>query len=98
MTINAIRDQDGNIIHACAVASFPLPQTHWVYGDMVEPVLLTDSELSDGLRLKIREAMKYTIQACTSQGSDTDFDPDAMCQTLECALFGTVSRELLSNP
>lgn len=89
MNIHELRDEDGNVIHACATASFPLPNDHWIYKEPVEPTQLSDvdSELAHDLRLKIREALKYSIQVCTSRGKDMDFDPDAMWMTLENALF-----------
>ena len=94
MQIHELRDEDGNIIHACATASFPLPDDHWIYSEPVEPspVSDTESELSQELRLKVREALKYTIQVCTSRGKNTDFDPDAMWMTLEKTLFSGVNR------
>lgn len=67
------------------VVSFPLPSDHWVYDD---PVLPPAVELSPEVLLNIREAMKYTIQVCTSRGKDADFDPDAMWMTLEHTLSG----------
>ena len=89
MQIHELRDENGNVIHACATASFPLPTNHWIYAERVRPQAISDteSELSNELRVKVREALKYTIQACTSGGKDEDFDPDAMLMTLEHTLF-----------
>ena len=91
MQIHELRDESGNVIHACATAAFPLPEDHWIYQEPseVSPLSETDlpNELRDAVRLSIREAMKYTIQVCTRRGKDMDFDPDAMCQTIEHTLF-----------
>jgi hypothetical protein len=87
--IHVAKDCDGNVVHAFATASFALPSDHWIYGEPVEPQPLgdRDSEASHELRLKIREALKYTIQVCTNRGKDSDFDPDAMWMSLESVLF-----------
>jgi hypothetical protein len=89
MTIHELRDEAGNVIHACATASFPLPADHWIYAEPVQPAAISDtqSELSRELRLKVRDALKYTIQVCTSRGKDMDFDPDAMWMAMEHTLF-----------
>ena len=89
MQIHELRDENGNVIHACATASFPLPSDHWIYSEPIEPSPISDteSELSHELRLKVRDALQYTIQVCTSHGKDMDFDPDAMCMTLVHTLF-----------
>lgn len=90
MQVHELRDESGKVIHACAVGSFPLPADHWIYQETEQPLGISDveSELSQELRLKVRDALKYTIQACTSRGKDMDFDPDAMWMTLEHTLFG----------
>lgn len=69
--------------------AFPLPTDHWIYQeqDQPAPIDTSGSEESHALRLKIREALKYTISVCTSRGKDMDFDPDAMWMTLEHTLF-----------
>ena len=91
MKIHELRDESGNVMHACATASFPLPNDHWIYQEPSQPSPVSDieSELSHELRLKVRDALKYTIQVCTSRGNDADFDPDAMWMTLEHTLFGS---------
>jgi len=90
MMIKELRDEAGDVIHACATASFTIPKDHWIYDEPVRPTAIsyTESELLQELRLKIRNALKYTIQICTSRGNNTDFDPDAMYMTLEHTLFG----------
>lgn len=90
MTIHQLTDESGEVIHACATASFPLPEDHWIYQDPTEiPQPLNDP--SDELRSKLRNALKYTIQVCTQHGQDPDFDPDAMLATFEHQLFGYVA-------
>lgn len=85
MKIHEVKDENGNVIHGFATASFPLPADHWIYEEPVQPQSI--GGIKHELRLKIREALKYTIQACTSQGADKDFDPDAMLLTMDNVLF-----------
>lgn len=89
MQIRELKDENGNVIHACAVASFPLPNDHWVYQEPNQPVAIgsVNSEELKELRARIREALMYTIQVCTSNGKDFDFDPDAMLLTIDNVLF-----------
>lgn len=84
MNLRMLIDENGEIVHACATASFPLPTDHWIYQTPSEP---SDTKLPNELRSKVREAMKYTIQVCTSNGKDNDFDPDAMLLCMENLLF-----------
>jgi len=90
MTIHKLRDEAGNVIHACATASFPLPDNHWIYSEPVEPEFYLD--LPDGEQANIEEktwnALKYAIQICTNRGKDSDFDPDAMLMAFRNTLFG----------
>jgi hypothetical protein len=95
MQIHELKDENGNVVHGFATASFPLPADHWIYEEPVQPQAIGGIEHE--LRVKIREALKYTIQVCTSQGKDEDFDPDAMLLTLDNVLFSretSVSAEL----
>lgn len=89
MQIHELKDGNGDVVHACATASFPLPADHWIYEEPVQPEAISElnSALSQLLRLKIKEALKYTLQVCTLQGKDSDFDPDAMWLTLDNVLF-----------
>ena len=86
MVLNVLRDESGNVVHACAVVSLPLPAGHWIYGEPVQPSVV-EGDLPPDFRLKLRDALRYTLQVCTSRGKD-DFDPDAVCMTLEVTLFG----------
>lgn len=90
MTIHELRDSAGNVIHACATASFPLPSDHWVYQEPVEPehfLQLPDNEQAN-VEQKSQEALKYAIQVCTNRGMDSDFDPDALLMAFRNTLFG----------
>lgn len=90
MQIHELRDEDGNVIHACATASFPLPDDHWIYQEPVDPesCLHIQSDERSIVERKMKDALKYTIQVCTSRGKDMDFDPDAMWLTFRNTLFG----------
>jgi len=87
MVLKVLKDEAGNVIHACAVGSFPLPAGHWIYGEPVQPSAI-DDDLPPDVRSKLRDALRYTLQVCTSRGKD-DFDPDAVCMTLENTLLGS---------
>jgi hypothetical protein len=84
---NLIKTPDG----FAGVVSIPLPKSHWIYQEHGEPPapLKTDS-IEDRMQLeaKIKEAVKYAVQASTMSGKDMDFDPDAMVQNFMVALFG----------
>ena len=89
MQIHELKDENGNVVHACATTSFPLPADHWIYEEPVQPKAISElnSALSQSLRLRIKEALRYTLQVCTSQGKDADLDPDAVWLTLDNVLF-----------
>lgn len=87
MGLRVLKDEAGSVIHACAVDSFPLPAGHWIYGEPVQPSAI-DGYLPPDSRLKLRDALRYTLQVCTSRGKD-DFDPDAVCMTFENTLLGS---------
>ena len=84
MTIHELRDENGNVIHACATASLPLPKDHWIYqkSPKLDPLPGITTELLKPIRERIKDALKHTIIVCTNNGRDMDFDPDAMCMTL----------------
>lgn len=98
MTVHELRDEDGNVIHACATASFPLPGDHWIYKEPVEPEVfleLPDKERAN-VEQKTQDALKYAIQVCTNQGKDNDFDPDAMLMKFRTTLFG-IGRSIVAT-
>ena len=82
INIHELRDESGNVIHACATASFPLPKDHWVYDKPVEPPI-RKGELTRDI---LQETMRYAIQVCTKCGTE-DFDPDALCMAVEHTLI-----------
>ena len=97
MVVHELRDEAGNVIHACATASFPLPADHWIYQEPVEPEFvleLPDSEQAN-IEQKTHEALKYAIQVCTSCGKDNDFDPDALLMAFRKTLFG-IGKNIVS--
>ncbi len=78
---------------AFMITSTPLPKDHWLYeeADNKLPKCILTSEIvqdSEKLKYLIRTAGKYAIKACTNNGKDMDFDPDAMLQHLVLALMG----------
>lgn len=85
--IHELRDEEGNVVHACATASLPLPEDHWIYEEAGEPPRFDwlDNPL---WRAKLREAAKYAVRASTNSGKDTDFDPDAMVQNFIIGMCG----------
>lgn len=85
MTIQELRYESDNVIHACATASFPLPKDHWIYDKPAEPPI-RKGELTRDI---LQEAMRYAIQVCTKNGTE-DFDPDALCMTVEHMLVNRV--------
>lgn len=82
---HVLKDEHGNVLHACMTASFPLPKDHWIYAEPVEPEVVL--ELPENIQSKVLDALRYTIQVCTSLGKDMDFDPDAVCMTMRHTLF-----------
>ena len=90
VTQHVLTDDKGDVLHVCMTASFSLPSDHWIYLEPVEP--LDKVDLSDELRAKILDSLRYTIQVCTSRGKDPNFDPDAMCATMILSLSGVFSR------
>jgi len=67
---------------------------HWVMqpGDNISPPALAQCHsmrFSRALtRDELRRAARFAIRAATSNGTILDFDPDALIQNLEYALFG----------
>jgi hypothetical protein len=87
---------------ACFVGNMPLPKTHWIYKPSEEleqacvPVIpTTDTVVQEAFREQLRKevskAVKRSLNICTHQGTDMDFDPDAVVQTLLVELLGKSS-------
>lgn len=62
------------------VASFPLPETHWLY--QRDP----DGFIGDPPTGTVRDAARWAVKAATDGGRISDFDPDAMVQNFLYAL------------
>lgn len=77
-------------------ASLPLPPDHWLYAprpdgwdserdcfpDRPHPILTHEQ------REQVVAAVRYAIRAATNNGTETDFDPDALVQNAVVALCG----------
>lgn len=82
-----------------AVISYPLPKDHWMLKDPdgfnVPPMPLRMGE-NDFLLYKnrrwwadaLKEAGKYAVRCATLNGTDMDFDPDALLQCLVVGMIG----------
>jgi len=80
---------------AFAVASLPLPATHWIYEDTGEPpapwgTLAVCEQVE--VRTAVQAALRYAIKGATMNGRETDFDPDALVQNMMVGLFGYCER------
>lgn len=84
-----VRLPDGS---GCFVASFPLRKSHWIYAegdnDPPMPMRIGVGPERKELEAQIRAAAKYAIRAATMKGTEMDFDPDAMVQSLIIGLLG----------
>jgi hypothetical protein len=77
-------------------ASFPLPDDHWIYAlksdrwdndrncvsDTPQPIL------DHSFQPAIVNAVRWAIRNATMNGRDSDFDPDALVQSVVYALCG----------
>lgn len=73
------------------VASFSLPEDHWLYQSIEEspaPFKMGISDERDRMRVLITEAARYAIQGATLSGKATDFDPDALVQNFIIGMLG----------
>lgn len=86
------------------MASFPLPQDHWLYAPHEyesgadEPKELLAPILTHALRTEVVSAIRYAIRGATMCGKETDFDPDALVQNAVYALCGPYSSVALATP
>ena len=84
-------------------ASLPLPRDHWLYAPRVEgwdsvrecspdlpQPILNNSHLA-----AVRAAVQYAVRAATMQGTEPDFDPDALVQSACYALCGPAGGAVL---
>ncbi len=83
---------------AVSTASFPLPETHWLYAPrqympgFEEPVELPTPVLTHADRDRVIAAIRYAVRSATMCGKETDFDPDALVQNAVYALCGPYPR------
>ena len=89
---NVTRLPDGS---AFAIASFPLPDSHWLYAPREyaegadEPKELPRPILSHTEhREAVVAAIRYAVRGATMCGKELDFDPDALVQNAVYALCG----------
>ena len=73
--------------------SFPLPKGHWLYKkkENKPPMrfrLGTDHPEHDAWERSIREAARFAVRSATMNGTDNDFDPDAMVQMFIIGMIG----------
>lgn len=80
---------------AFAVASYPLPNDHWLYAERTyqdgtdEPDELPKPILNHSEHAEIvKAAVRYAIRGATMCGKENDFDPDALVQNAVYALCG----------
>ena len=88
------------------MASLPLPKDHWLYAPRAEG---WDSErecspevpqpiLTHAVRAQVQAAIRYAVRAATMQGTDMDFDPDALVQNATYALCGPFGGAQIAAP
>lgn len=87
-----------------AVMSIPLSKEHWIYEPEGAPFVAPpmpfrmgrgESVTINGVTMsrhevshKIASAARYAVKAATMNGTEMDFDPDALIQNLMVGLFG----------
>jgi hypothetical protein len=77
-------------------ASFPLPNTHWLYAPSVEgwneergcSIELPEPILTHEQREAVITAVRYAVRGATMRGTLPDFDPDALVLNAVVALCG----------
>lgn len=88
---------------AFANGSFPLPADHWLYAPRCEE---WDSErdtsadtptpiLTDDQREAVKAAVRWAIRGATMNGTEMDFDPDALVLNAQYALCGPCGKTAL---
>lgn len=81
--------------HGVATASFPLPQSHWLYADDgsfdAPPMPMrmgTDDPRRKAFNDMVRAAARYAVRAATMKGTESGIDPDALVQNMVVGLLG----------
>lgn len=85
-----------------ATVSMPLPVNHWLtlpgYDEPPAPFLMgTDDPQRQEWAEKIRAAARYAVRGATINGTEDDFDPDAMVQNMVVGMLGYFTRDGLSH-
>jgi hypothetical protein len=85
-----------------AVLSMPLPADHWLTkpGYNVPPMVFrkgTDDPERQEWAEKIRAAGRYAVRCATINGTENDFDPDALVQNLVVGMLGYWTPDGLSS-
>lgn len=85
-----------------AVMSMPLPANHWLTqpGYNVPPMVFrkgTDDPERQAWAEKIRAAGRYAVRCATMNGTEDDFDPDALVQNLVVGMLGYFTPDGLSS-
>jgi hypothetical protein len=86
----------------CFTMSFPLPADHWLTapGRNEPPMPMrrgTDDPSREESKASIIAAARYAIRATTGNGTEQDFDPDAMVQNFVIGLLGYYTPDGLSH-
>jgi len=94
--------------HGFATMSYPLPKDHWIYRDEFEPPPMpfrmgTDNPERKIWRGRVWEAGQYAVRGATMNGTEMDFDPDALLQNLVVGMLGYntpngLSKDDWANP
>ncbi len=84
VTVHRITNEAGEVVHAFATMSMPLPKTHWIYQKDDTPAKLNRRQFEKA----IRAAGKYAVRCATMNGTEMDFDPDALLQNLVVGMLG----------
>jgi len=79
------------------VASMELPKDHWLYKEgFDEPpagLRVGFSPEREDLVKKVREAGRYAVRASTMNGTEPDWDPDAVVQNFIVGLLGYFTHD-----
>jgi hypothetical protein len=81
-----------------AVVSFPLPEDHWLYAPNVGgwdatrgcPADLPLPVLDNSHREAVKQAVRWALRGATMNGTESNFDPDALVLNAAYALCGAV--------
>jgi hypothetical protein len=84
-----------------AVMSMPLPSGHWLTSDHANvppmPWRIGTGRERDAMASNIQAAARYAVRAATLNGSENDFDPDAMVQNFLVGMLGYWTQDGTSS-